>query len=85
MLKINALLGKFKGITNQGAVIRDAVKDVLEKEFYLKIKKEQIKLKGQTVFIKISGPAKAEIAIEEKKIIERINRSLGKETVTRIS
>ncbi len=85
MKNISVLLEKFKEITNHSSAVRDIIKEVLEKDFSVKVKKNQIILKGQTAFVKVSGVAKAEIATQEKKIIEKINHLSGKSSVAKIN
>lgn len=81
---IAALLDKFRKISNRGLVIRTLTKEILEKDFLIKIPLELIKTKGSTVSINVSGSAKAEIATQKEKIIKKINERLGKEEVSDI-
>lgn len=85
MINIGDLLGAFREKNDKQITITKTILDILEKEFFLKIKKEDIKVRNKTIYLKVYGPAKTEITTQKKKILEKINTVLGENTVLKIN
>lgn len=84
MQSISSLLDKFKNLTNHNLAAREITKEILESEFYIKVSKDQLKLRGGILSVKVSGPAKAELFLRKDSLIKKINERLGIEAVVKI-
>ena len=84
MKNISSFLEKFKKINNRSLIIREVAREILEGSFSIRVERKLIEFKNKTIYLKISGPAKAEMITQKKRIIAGINRRLGEELVSKI-
>lgn len=76
---------KFKKIENQNLLVCILTKKILEKNFSISLKKNEIKFKKGTIYFLVSGPAKLEIMTQKNDLIKEINTSFGKEVVFKVT
>lgn len=81
---LGVFLGKFKKIENKNLVVRTLAKEVLKKYLLIDLGGKNIVFNKGVLRLRLSGPARAEVATQEKKIIEEINRLIGEKLVSKI-
>jgi len=73
---IKVFLEKYKKLTNNHNLLRDIIIDSINNEIGLLLKKEDIKILNNIVYIKTNPILKSEIFINKEKIINSINKNL---------
>ena len=84
MFNVDDFLSKFKKIEPPDNTIRCYVVDVIFDVLSIKIKKQDIKIKNNIVYIKTNNIVKNEIFLNKQTILDKINNKLNKNKINNI-
>lgn len=84
MIEIKDLLLRFNNILLSEEIKKQTICDVLKEVIYVDIKKEDIKIKNNVVYLDIKHIYKNEIFIKKEIIFNKIKNVLGKKTPNNI-
>ena len=84
MFNIDDFLGRFKKIEPPDNTIRCYVSDVLFSVLNIKIKKQDIKIKNNIVYIKTNNIVKNEIFLNKQTILNKLNDKLNRNKINNI-
>ena len=80
MIEIKDLLSRFNNILLSEEGKRDSVSKVISEIIKVKIKKEDIKIRNNIIYLNIKPIYKNEIYLKKEKIFTRLQELLGKKT-----
>lgn len=80
MFNIGDFLTKFKHLTPPDEVVREVFSKTIFKILNINIKKEDISLKNNILYIKTNSFVKNEIFLHKKNILKEAEKQLGKKT-----
>ena len=83
MDNLSSFLGKFKKLLSSDAAVKEVVLNVCLKE-KINLQNNSISLKDSTLIIGGSSLLKNKLFMKKKRLIEEINKELGKELITDI-
>lgn len=78
MIEIKDLLARFSNILLSEEVKTESVRNIISQVIGFQIKKEDIKIKNNTVYLNIPPIYKNEVFLHQEKIIEMLGETLGK-------
>lgn len=81
MADIKDLLSKFNNILNKGFAEKDVIVRVFERVLYVKIDREDVSFKNDTLFIKSDSYLKAEIKLNKESLLKEIKKQGLEKTV----
>ena len=84
MIEIKDLLARFSNTLLKEEIKNEAIRDVLSKAINFEIKKEDIKIKNNVVYLNIKPIYKNEIFIKKDEIMSELEKSLGKKSPGKI-
>ncbi len=84
MKHLRDFLSRFKEIQKQSIETKDTIISILESVGILKIKKEDISINNQTIFIKTSPIKKNELFLKKEIILNKIKEKPELKNITRI-
>jgi hypothetical protein len=77
LFHIKGLLSRFDNMLLSGEIEAEAVRDVLLAATGIKIKKEDIKIKDNVLYVNIKPIYKSEIYLNKEKIFSLLSEALG--------
>ncbi len=83
MDNLSSFLGKFKKLLSSDAAVKEVVLNVCLKE-KINLQNNSISLKDSTLIIGGSSLLKNQLFMKKQRLIEEINKELGKERITDI-
>lgn len=81
MADIKDLLSKFNNILNKGFAEKDVIVRVFERVLGIKIDREDVSFKNDTLFIKSDSYLKAEIKLNKESLLKEIKKQGLEKTV----
>jgi hypothetical protein len=81
MSDIKDLLSKFNNILNKGFAEKDVIVRVFERVLDIKIDREDVSFKNDTLFIKSDSYLKAEIKLNKESLLKEIKKQGLEKTV----
>lgn len=81
MADIKDLLSKFNNILNKGFAEKDVIVRVFERVLDVKIDREDVSFKNDTLFIKSDSYLKAEIKLNKEPLLKEIKKQGLEKTV----
>lgn len=81
MADIKDLLSKFNNILNKGFAEKDVIVRVFERVLDIKIDREDVSFKNDTLFIKSDSYLKAEIKLNKESLLKEIKKQGLEKTV----
>jgi len=81
MADIKDLLSKFNNILNKGFAEKDVIVRVFERVLDVKIDREDVSFKNDTLFIKSDSYLKAEIKLNKESLLKEIKKQGLEKTV----
>lgn len=80
MIEIKDLLARFDNILLKGEGKAEAIREIISNTIGVEIKKEDIKIKSNIIYLNIKPIYKNEIFLKKEKIFTKLQESLGKKT-----
>lgn len=80
MIEIKDLLARFNDILLKGEGKTDSVRNIISEVIGVEIKKEDIKIKNNVIYLNIKPIYKNEIFLKQEQIFSKLKESLGKKT-----
>ena len=80
MIEIKDLLLKFGNILLKEEVKKDLIREIISKAINFEIKKEDIKIKNNIVYLNIKPIYKNEIHFKKDEIFKKLEEALGKKS-----
>ena len=77
MIEIKELLLKFNNLIFSGEIKIEAIRKIISESVGVQIKKEEIQIKNNTIYLNIKPIYKNEILMKQDKILEKLKESLG--------
>jgi len=84
MIEIKDLLARFSNTLLKEEIKNEAIRDVLSKAINFEIKKEDIKIKNNIIYLNIKPIYKNEILLKKDEIMSKLNETLGKKSPGKI-
>lgn len=78
MIEIKDLLARFDSILTKGEGKAETIREIIANIIGVEIKKEDIKIKNNIIYLNIKPIYKNEILLKKEKIFTKIKESLGK-------
>ncbi|MCC7160543.1 hypothetical protein IT399_02400 [Candidatus Nomurabacteria bacterium] len=78
MIEIKDLLARFDSILTKGEGKVETIREIIANIIGVEIKKEDIKIKNNIIYLNIKPIYKNEILLKKEKIFTKIKESLGK-------
>lgn len=76
MIPLSSLLERYRNLTPTDSLKKEAVLDVITKCFSINLKKDDISIQNNIVYLKISPKLKSEVFLNKKKILESLGKIL---------
>jgi hypothetical protein len=80
MIEIKDLLARFNNILLSEEGNKEIIRKIISEIIDVKIKKEDIKIKNNVIYLNIKPIYKNEIFLKQEKILSRLGESLGKKS-----
>jgi len=84
MDRLSNYLSKFTRVLSSRAGVKKSVQKIIFEVLGIELEGNTILIKETVIYIKATPPIKAELFLRKKKIIERLNTTLGKKVITDI-
>ncbi|KKR79722.1 MAG: hypothetical protein UU24_C0003G0012 [Candidatus Nomurabacteria bacterium GW2011_GWA2_40_9] len=78
MIEIKDILLNISNVLLKADIKRETVRDVLNSVLGIEIKREDIQIKNNTIYLNIKPIYKNEIFLKKEEIREKLEKSLGK-------
>lgn len=77
MKGIGDFLSRYLGLRPPGAVLADALREVIVGELGVELPEDAIKISGTTAFIRAPSVLKSEIALRKENILRQVKQKAG--------
>jgi len=79
MISLSDLLSKYKNIVPTDSLKKEAVIEVIDKMFDLKLEKKDVSVSNNIIYLKCSTKLKSEIFIHKTEILKKLSDILSRE------
>ena len=77
MIEIKDLLSRFENILSNGETKKAIIREILSQTLNLDIKKEDLEIKNNIIYLNIKPIYKNEILIKKDQIVKKLEEKLG--------
>lgn len=77
MIEIKDLLTRFDNILLSEEIKIECIRDIISKSIHLEIKREDVKIKNNVIFLNIKPIYKSEVFLKEEEIFSQLKGSFG--------